>query len=181
MTNSWKSVPDYELLYEINTLGEIKSIGRDKLMKHHIDKGGYPKVTLCKQGKHKTYLVHRLVALVFIPTIDASLEINHIDGNKQNNSVINLEWCTREANQQHAFLTGLNKAPRNMLNRKHSEETKLKISNAAKGRKAWNKGLTSSQETKDKISLARIGKTMSIELRARLSEIHKERYKRQKQ
>ena len=180
MTNSWKSVPDYESLYEINTLGEIRSVGRNKLMKHHIDKGGYPKVTLCKQGKHKTYLVHRLVALAFIPSIDISLEVNHIDGNKQNNSVSNLEWCTRQANQQHAFCTGLNKAPRNMLNRKHSEESKLKMSQSAMGRKAWNKGLSSSEETKKKISLARTGKTMSIELRARLSEIHKERYKTKK-
>lgn len=64
---------------------------------------GYKKVKLWKNGKSKNMLIHRMVALKYIPNPDNKPQVNHIDGNKLNNNVSNLEWCTREENMQHAY------------------------------------------------------------------------------
>lgn len=69
---------------------------------------GYPMVTLFKEGKPKHYLIHRLVALAFIPNPLNKPCINHIDGNKKNHSLSNLEWVTYSENGLHAYRTGLN-------------------------------------------------------------------------
>lgn len=68
---------------------------------------GYYHVGICGKGKVKTYRVHRLVALAFIPNPNNLPYVNHIDGNKQNNNVSNLEWCTCKGNVQHAKKMGL--------------------------------------------------------------------------
>lgn len=65
-------------------------------------------ITVAK-GIQKNFFVHRLVAIAFIPTNDQNLQVNHIDGNKQNNRISNLEWVTSKENIQHAWLTGLNR------------------------------------------------------------------------
>lgn len=70
-------------------------------------KNGYKTVSIIKDGNHKTLLVHRIVASTFIYPADKSLDINHIDGIKDNNKVSNLEWCTRKENMVHAFAHGL--------------------------------------------------------------------------
>lgn len=77
------------------------------ILKQQVSKGtkGYCQVSLGK----KTVKVHRLVALAFIPTIEGKTQVNHIDGNKQNNHVSNLEWCDNAENQTHAYATGLAK------------------------------------------------------------------------
>ena len=77
------------------------------ILKQQVSKGtrGYCQVDLGK----KTVKVHRLVALAFIPTIEGKTQVNHIDGNKQNNHVSNLEWCDNAENQTHAYVTGLEK------------------------------------------------------------------------
>lgn len=79
-------------------------------LKQQVSKGtrGYCQVDLGK----KTVKVHRLVALAFIPTIEGKTQVNHIDGNKQNNHVSNLEWCDNGENQVHAYATGLAKPMR---------------------------------------------------------------------
>ena len=68
-----------------------------------------------KDGKEKTWLVHRLVALAFIPKVDGKECINHIDGNPKNNRVENLEWCNHTENNNHAFDNGLNKSNQILL------------------------------------------------------------------
>ena len=98
--------------YTINEHGEIFSHKGKKADGHKmatvITNCGYVHVTLAyQQGKSKPFLVHRLVASAFIHNTDNKPQINHIDGNKQNNHYSNLEWCTRAENQQHAFDTGL--------------------------------------------------------------------------
>lgn len=77
------------------------------ILKQQVSKGtrGYCQIDLGK----KTVKVHRLVALAFIPTIEGKTQVNHIDGNKQNNHVSNLEWCDNAENQTHAYATGLAK------------------------------------------------------------------------
>jgi len=98
--------------YTINEYGDIFSYKGKKSDGHRIStvitRCGYVHVSLVyAQGKRKPFLVHRLVASTFIPNPENKPQINHKDGNKQNNHYSNLEWCTRAENQQHAFDTGL--------------------------------------------------------------------------
>lgn len=80
---------------------------KGKQLKPGIDKYGYERVVLTKDGIRKTYLVHKLVALAFIPNVENKTTINHIDGNKRNNNVSNLEWATEKENQIHKWENGL--------------------------------------------------------------------------
>lgn len=76
---------------------------------------GYCMIFLYLNGKRKNKLIHRLVAEAFIPNKEYKKEVNHIDGNKQNNSVNNLEWVTPSENAKHAFKKKLNSHTRNIL------------------------------------------------------------------
>lgn len=75
----------------------------EKIMKKASDKQGYQIISLSKNKKRKTYRVHRLIAKTFIENPQNKKEVNHIDGNKSNNCISNLEWCTRSENQIHAY------------------------------------------------------------------------------
>lgn len=103
----------YEGLYQINTNGDIVSLRdnkgniRNKIRKPQIDRNGYFRIGLCKKGKQKFYLIHRLVAETFISNPDNYSIVNHLDGVKTNNNINNLEWCTCKRNIQHAYDTGL--------------------------------------------------------------------------
>lgn len=107
MDEIWKPVPDYPA-YEVSNFGRVKSFkqGKQRILKP-ILKYGYFYVMLYKVNKSKQISVHRLVAQLFIPNLDNKPEINHIDGNKQNNHVSNLEWCTSSENERHAVVIGL--------------------------------------------------------------------------
>lgn len=111
-----KAVIGYEGLYEITDDGAVFSVDRytkdGKHLKRKEVKGGkfsngYEFVCLRKDGVNHNCLKHRLVAEVFIPNPDNLPCVNHIDGNKQNNSVDNLEWCTQGYNLNHAVQIGL--------------------------------------------------------------------------
>ena len=80
-------------------------------MKQTTTNRGYRRITLSINGKEERWSVHRLVAVLFIPNPEQKLEVNHKDGNKQNNDVSNLEWCTRSENERHARDTGLKVSP----------------------------------------------------------------------
>ena len=80
---------------------------KGKQLRPSIDKYGYERVVLTKDGIRKTYSVHKLVALAFIPNPENKTTINHIDGNKRNNNVSNLEWATEKENQNHKWKNGL--------------------------------------------------------------------------
>lgn len=80
---------------------------KGKQLRPSVDKYGYERVVLTKDGIRKTYLVHKLVALAFIPNPENKTTINHIDGNKRNNNVSNLEWATEKENQNHKWKNGL--------------------------------------------------------------------------
>lgn len=101
----WKKVVGYEGFYEINNIGEIRSIAinnaksgytlrkEPRYLKKNFDKDGYNIVVLCLNGKMRTCKVHRLVAQAFIPNPLNLPQVNHKDENKANNLVSNLEWC----------------------------------------------------------------------------------------
>lgn len=102
-TEIWKDVPNYEGIYQVSNLGNIKSLkydrtGEERILKTNKDSGGYLKVNLYKNRKPKTYLVHRLVATVFLPNPDNLEEVNHINQIKNDNRVSNLEWCDAKYN-----------------------------------------------------------------------------------
>lgn len=101
----WKKVPINEFsFYEISNFGDIRN--GDKILKPSIHKG-YQVVVLCNKGFRRTINVHRLVALAFIDNPNNLPCVNHKDGNKQNNCVFNLEWCTHGQNEKHAWKLGL--------------------------------------------------------------------------
>lgn len=117
MQEVWKDIKGYEGLYQISNLGNVKSLKRkslnfkcekDKILINCKTSQGYEKVMLCKNKQVKNQMIHRLVAKAFIPNPNNLLEINHIDGDKTNNKVSNLEWCTRSENIKHAYELGLN-------------------------------------------------------------------------
>lgn len=115
----WKNIAGFEGCYEISTLGNVRTIERiDTHAKYGYKKisginrktfisSGYISVILKRKGYVKNLLVHRLVAIAFLPNTNDLEQVNHIDGNKMNNTVTNLEWITRIDNIRHAIAIGL--------------------------------------------------------------------------
>ena len=91
--------------YIVTSCGEV--VGRDGPLYKREDKYGYLYVRLSIDGNSKHRTIHRLVAETFLPNKQNLPQINHKDGNKKNNKVSNLEWCTQKHNMQHAIKTGL--------------------------------------------------------------------------
>ena len=126
MTEIWKDIVGYEGLYQVSNLGNVKRLkgykGRGKgyiveehLIKPSINSNGYQNVVLCKNGKTKTFSMHRLVAIAFLDNSDNLPEVNHKDEDKTNNCVDNLEWCDRVYNNNYGT-----------RNKKCSDKWKLK-------------------------------------------------------
>lgn len=115
----WKDIPEYKGLYQISNLGNVRSLSRivkgyksnylisTRNKKKTINSVGYEIVGLWKNNIQNIALIHRLVANAFIENPNNYPEINHIDGNKANNDISNLEWCSGSMNVQHAYNTGL--------------------------------------------------------------------------
>ena len=93
--------------FEISKSGIIRNCSNLKIKSQYIGSTGYYMISVSKNNKSKPYRVHRLLAETFIPKKDGCLFVNHIDGNKLNNSLENLEWCTQSENIKHAITTGL--------------------------------------------------------------------------
>lgn len=104
----WLPIKDYEYLYEISELGHVRSIRKGHLLSIKPNKQvKYLQVNLWKNNKGKNFYIHRLLAQAFIPNSLGLPEVNHKDGNRQNNSLDNLEWVDRKGNALHAIETGL--------------------------------------------------------------------------
>ena len=112
----WKPVPEYEGLYEVSNVGNIRSLAflcsrtkkvtARRLPRHLAQEtsyDGYKRVVLSNCGKHRHFNVHRLVAMAFIPNPKGLPQVNHIDENPANNNAENLEWCTGKENCNHGL------------------------------------------------------------------------------
>ena len=99
----FRDIPGYEGMYEVSNLGRVKNVETGRILKPGKDRYGYLKVVLCKNGTRKTIKVHRLVALTFLPNPNNYPEVNHRDEDKTNNTVDNLEWCTRDYNNNYSL------------------------------------------------------------------------------
>lgn len=120
MKEIWKPIKGYEGLYEVSNLGNVKGLAktvrckdnalrtvRERVLKPQMNERGYLFVSLYKNKKCIHAKIHRLVAQAFIPNEEEKKCVNHIDGDKTNNVVTNLEWCTHSENMKHAFKNGL--------------------------------------------------------------------------
>src|SRR6185312_2349330 len=104
----WKEISGYEGLYWVNENGDVKNPS-GHIKKQQVDKDGYYRIWLSKRSKKSPFRVNRLVAVAFIDNPENKPVCNHIDGDKKNNHVSNLEWVTRSENDLHAFALGLRK------------------------------------------------------------------------
>lgn len=107
----WKPVVGFESLYAVSNLGRVKSLnyrnqGFEKIMRLSTSPDGYYYLTLYKNNKGYTKRPNRLVAEAFIPNPNGYEEVNHIDTNRKNNIVTNLEWCTHAYNIEHSKKLG---------------------------------------------------------------------------
>lgn len=149
MEEIWKDITGYEGYYQISNFGRVKSLSRkiiseqypkyyrnteERILKQSIGKRGYFTVTLKKDGIGSTKTVHRLIALEFIPNPNNFREINHINCDKLDNDIINLEWVSPKENTQRAWKNGrCSKSPK-------SGKDKYDVSFVLKIKEFINKG-----------------------------------------
>jgi hypothetical protein len=165
MKRIWKDIEGFEGRYQVSNFGEVKTLERleecnggirrrhERLLKQNFSNNKHCMVVLCKDGKTYPKLVHRLVALTFIPNPENKPVVDHIDTNPHNNRVDNLRWVTTQENCM------------NPLTRKNNSESK-------KGHPYHGRPLT--EEEIDKIRNALVGRKLSEEHKQKLSKAHKD-------
>ena len=129
----FKDIIGYEGKYQISNLGRVKGLSRqvynnfdpymtkERILKSCINNAGYYVLNLCLNGKVNMHLVHRLIAVNFIPNPKNKPAINHKNGIKTDNRLDNIEWSTYSDNNQHAYNTGLKKRGEHHVNSKLTE------------------------------------------------------------
>lgn len=137
----WKPVPDFERFYEASTHGNIRNL-REKVMKTYAINSGYQALKFTINGDRTSHLVHRLVALTFLDNPDELPEVNHIDEDKTNNRLDNLEWKSSSGNKQHSIATGTYDkiyTTKNSLGKKHLPNNYSEYHNVSfdKNRDRW--------------------------------------------
>lgn len=138
MTEQWRQIDDTR--YEISDKGRVRNSIKGNILKGSKHNHGYRSVCLRIDNKDSYKLIHRLIASAFIPNNDSKKDcINHIDGDKLNNSISNLEWCTKAENNKHACQAGL---------RKGGNSIQITEAQVLEARKLYDEGLRVSQISK---------------------------------
>ena len=105
----YRNVKGFEFTYSISNYGKVLSRYKNNIRKAQIHEDGYLVLLLCVNRIRYTKYIHRLVAEAFIPNPNNLPEVNHNNGNKLDNNIENLEWCTHKENVIHSYETGLQK------------------------------------------------------------------------
>ena len=135
---NWKPVVGYEKQYIVSIFGDIYGLVRKELKSSRTTTcSNYLYIKAYKNNKMKSLSVHRTVALAFIPNPMDKPQVNHIDGNKLNNNVCNLEWVTVSENLAHAHRTGLKQPSKSWLGKKVSNTSKYHNVSWDNSRKKW--------------------------------------------
>ena len=125
-TEVWKDVVDFEGIYQVSSIGRLKSLDRltsdgrkikGRIRKLKKNNRGYVTASLWKENREYTRLIHRLVAESFIANEDRLEQVNHINEDKNNNSAANLEWCSNEYNFNHGTRAERTTKHKNYINR----------------------------------------------------------------
>lgn len=141
----WRDIPGYEGKYWVSSYGRIRN--KNKIMKPMICSNGYLSACLWKNNVQKKVLLHRLVAIVFVPNPSNYPEVNHKDGVKTNNCATNLEWCTRRYNLLYGGI--IEKLRVANTGRVHDDKFRQKISLHSLGRIWINNGVSEKFIKKD--------------------------------
>ena len=106
---NWRKIEGTNGMIEVSDYGRVRSLlrGEPYVLKTFPDNKGYHRIRVTIERKKVSFKLHRQVALLFIPNPDNLPQVNHKDGNKNNNAVSNLEWCTNKQNAHHAIENGL--------------------------------------------------------------------------
>ena len=136
----WKDIKGYEGFYQVSNLGNVKNVRRNSIRKLKEDNSGYLHCLLSVNKVRKTFLVHRLVATSFIENPENKPLINHINANRSDNRVENLEWCTQKENMNHSRKMG-NQFHSSLKGEKH-HNTQISNERIALMRKARSLGMT---------------------------------------
>lgn len=178
MEELWKEIQGYNGRYFVSNQGRVKRIYEKSKKENYMiaskNEKGYCRVRLSYNYKSNLKSLHRLVAEAFIPNIENKPEIDHINGNREDNRAENLRWVTHSENMNNPL------TKKKMKEYSPTEETRKKCSKALKGRVfseehkrkigTANKGKVASEETRRKISKGNKGKFVSEETRKKLSE-----------
>ena len=137
MKEIWKDIQGYEGKYQVSNLGNVKSLNYHGTCKERIlipgkTTNGYLFVSLSKNSKVKNFKIHRLAAQAFIENTENLLEVNHIDENKLNNRVDNLEWCSHEYNINYGTRSARELETRKLKKCKNAERTVLQFTKDGK-------------------------------------------------
>ena len=148
-TVEWRKIKDFPN-YSVSNYGEVRNDRKNTYMGYSFDAKGYYRVALSKNNKRYARRVHRLVAQAFLPNPENKEQVNHLDGNKLNNRVCNLEWCTNQENQDH-YWKYLDNGSRGQNISKGLKETYRKNPELAEQKRKYMSGRKVSEETKHKL------------------------------
>lgn len=139
----WRGIKEFEKRYKISNLGQVKSLigEEERIMKPSDNGSGYLAIAIRKSKKYIGKLIHRAVAEAFIENPKNKEYVNHIDGEKYNNSVENLEWVTPSESMDHSYIIGLHKSGENRWNSKLSTNDVKKIRISCKKEDVTQKSL----------------------------------------
>ncbi len=134
----WRSIPDYEEHYQVSDLGRVRRTPSGNILKPFYKGRGYHYVSLSKNNVQKQVRIHRMVTIAFLPNPENKSSVNHINGIKDDNRLINLEWCTDSENMIHACNSGLV----SLRQGESHGSSKLKESDVLNIRKLLTEGVT---------------------------------------